>query len=569
MAWDDDAYYETELEIPSGRYGKLVAIPGGPGPSGPPGPEGPEGPASTVPGPAGPQGIPGLNGLSNYAAPAIDVYGDSITALCGGYPPVNPPSGSTYPNSATYGSRGYLHYAITNLSNRMLVGTNFGIGGQTTAQIYARIADVLASPNPFVHVYAGINDLGQGVDVNTTKSNLLNIYKELTAAAKIVTTATVWPSLTVSGSALVAAISVGATSFSAPMPAGVGDVLTLGATGNTETVTVASVSGSGPYTINLSSATTKSHLAGAPFSNTTKLARLHELNQWIISYCQGRYVDPATGVVVVNPGPAPYLLDWHSFVADPVSGKPLGSLQADGTVTTVAVNPMTLLVDGTHPGQDIAHRAGHSLSVVLDRVVPPLPITVGDNSDASNYARNSRCVGNKSGLADGFTLRKIVATATEMIAVPSKVPRKDGVPGEMQQVAIGPANPAALELKVVDVEGLTFDGATYVVAEVEFETDADLLCMTTSTDFTGGLCPLKIVLYSRNGSSLLQTEQCPGTSTVTDGAGTIWAQKGVLKTRPLLVSASANRVQVYVQALNVDTGTFRIKSVHVRKVVVR
>jgi parallel beta-helix repeat protein len=49
MAWDDDAYYETELEIPSGRYGKLLAMPGGVGPAGPPGEPG-------APGPAGPPG---------------------------------------------------------------------------------------------------------------------------------------------------------------------------------------------------------------------------------------------------------------------------------------------------------------------------------------------------------------------------------------------------------------------------------------------------------------------------------------------------------------------------------
>jgi hypothetical protein len=52
MAWDDDAYYETELEIPSGRYGKLLAMPGGVGPAGPPG----------EPGPVGPVGPPGDNG---------------------------------------------------------------------------------------------------------------------------------------------------------------------------------------------------------------------------------------------------------------------------------------------------------------------------------------------------------------------------------------------------------------------------------------------------------------------------------------------------------------------------
>jgi hypothetical protein len=74
MAWDDDAYYETELEIPSGRYGKLIAIPGGPGPTGPPGPEGP---ASTVPGPPGPAG----SGASSW-----DEISDKPEGVPGGYP---------------------------------------------------------------------------------------------------------------------------------------------------------------------------------------------------------------------------------------------------------------------------------------------------------------------------------------------------------------------------------------------------------------------------------------------------------------------------------------------------
>jgi hypothetical protein len=55
MAWDDDAYYETELEIPSGKYGKLLAIPSGPGPSGPQGEQGIQGEV----GPVGPIGPPG------------------------------------------------------------------------------------------------------------------------------------------------------------------------------------------------------------------------------------------------------------------------------------------------------------------------------------------------------------------------------------------------------------------------------------------------------------------------------------------------------------------------------
>jgi hypothetical protein len=73
MAWDDDAYYETELEIPSGRYGKLIAIPGGPGPSGPPGEKG-------DPGPVGPVGPPG---------PADGVEMQANKGQPDGYPPLD------------------------------------------------------------------------------------------------------------------------------------------------------------------------------------------------------------------------------------------------------------------------------------------------------------------------------------------------------------------------------------------------------------------------------------------------------------------------------------------------
>ncbi len=86
MAWDDDAYYETELEIPSGRYGKLIAIPGGPGPSGPPGEKGDPG----EPGPAGPPGpAEGVEFQANKGQP------DGYTPLVNGLVPVEylPPSG--------------------------------------------------------------------------------------------------------------------------------------------------------------------------------------------------------------------------------------------------------------------------------------------------------------------------------------------------------------------------------------------------------------------------------------------------------------------------------------------
>jgi hypothetical protein len=74
MAWDDDAYYETELEIPSGRYGKLLAMPGGVGPAGPVGEKGDVG----EPGPIGPQGLPGVAGISVDPENATTVGSDGL-----------------------------------------------------------------------------------------------------------------------------------------------------------------------------------------------------------------------------------------------------------------------------------------------------------------------------------------------------------------------------------------------------------------------------------------------------------------------------------------------------------
>lgn len=492
-----------------------------------------------------------------YKAPAIDVLGDSITAQNGGAPPVSPPSGSVYPTASLYQSRGYLTHALTILGQRLRVGTNFGIGGQTTVQMYARLADVLASPNPYVHVFGGVNDVGQGVPVATTKAKLKAIYSELIAAGKIVTTATLIPSLFSAGSAVLSNISSGVSSFSAPTNTNNGDVLILGSTGNTETVTTSSLSGSGPYTIGLASPTTKSHVAGEPFTNTTKIAMMHDINQWIIDYCQGRYVDPDTGQVVVNTGRTPLLVDWYSIAADPSTGKPVNCLNSNGTIKTVTDDPLVLLADGTHPGQDLAHRMGHALAVVLDRIVPPLPVMATDDSEPANLMPNPRCVGNSNGLATGYVISAVSGSIT---ATPSKVARTDGVPGEMQQVAIGPGNTGAVQIYCDTGATLTFTGTDFYVGEVEFETDPDLVSTGTAGQ------PLRLYIDIRTNSTAVTSETVPFNASAQDGGGSIWDASGVLKTRPILVPAAANRVLMAVQSTNVDTGTFRLKSVRFRKV---
>ena len=141
-------------------------------------------------------------------------------------------------------------------------------------------------PQNMAAIKAILKAVGQDIPVATTKANLKRIYEELIAAGKIVTTATLIPSLYSAGSAVLANISAGVSSFSCATTTGAGNVLVLGSTGNTETVTVSSVTGSGPYTIGLTAPTTKSHVTGEPFSNITRIAMMHDINQWIDAVLQ-------------------------------------------------------------------------------------------------------------------------------------------------------------------------------------------------------------------------------------------------------------------------------------------
>ena len=93
MSFDEDAYYDTTLDVPNIRYGKLIAIPGGNGPpgvQGPAGPAGPTGPGSTVPGPAGPQGVTGPQGEPGVS---LDIEGTVPTYAD---LPASPVEGSAY-----------------------------------------------------------------------------------------------------------------------------------------------------------------------------------------------------------------------------------------------------------------------------------------------------------------------------------------------------------------------------------------------------------------------------------------------------------------------------------------
>lgn len=499
-----------------------------------------------------------------YPVPAVDQLGDSVMNQGGGTRPTNPqPSGFTYGASSAPQARGAIVHCATILGHRIRVGTNFGVSGQRLDQMELRLPDVIASPNRIVMLFGGLNDFGQGRTATAAQQSALNIMKQLRAAGKIVLVATPWASVYISGSGILGALATGATSFSSPTDAKAGESITLGdGTANAETATIQSVTGSGPYTITLTTPTTKTHSAGDTWRNDTRLAALHAYNQWLIDYTRGRYVDPTTGSVVVGSTEGVHLLDWHSLVADPATGRPVGALQPDGTLTqtTGSANLTALLVDGTHPGQDVAHRMGYSAAVVLDRIVPPIPVRNGDNSDVTNLIRNGRCVGNNAGLATGY--QKITDSGT-FTATASKVARTDGVPGEAQQLKIGPGNTGQGHLRVEDQSGMTFDGTSSYVFEVEFETDPDLVIQTSPP---GGAVPLRLQLDYRNSSGSLGGATSHGAASGSDGVGTIWDASGVLRSERFTPPATATRILADVLSAGIDTGTYRVLSARVRKV---
>lgn len=74
---------------------------------------------------------------------------------------------------------------------------NEGVGGNTTAQILARISNVLAHNPQIVVVEGGGNDIVNAVTSTTTIANLTSIYAALQAAGVKFVTTTVCPTTSI------------------------------------------------------------------------------------------------------------------------------------------------------------------------------------------------------------------------------------------------------------------------------------------------------------------------------------------------------------------------------------
>ena len=113
-------------------------------------------------------------------------FGDSITAASAGT------SISGQATSATVlDSKGFHNWANVMLRHALKFVGNAGVGGNTTALMYARISEVLAVDSDFVVVMGGTNDSASTTPATTT--NLQNIYTALINAGRVVVACTVPP----------------------------------------------------------------------------------------------------------------------------------------------------------------------------------------------------------------------------------------------------------------------------------------------------------------------------------------------------------------------------------------
>lgn len=119
----------------------------------------------------------------------VIVAGDSIASQCGS-------TAQAIIDKSFYHSS-WMHWANTALDHRLTITKNAGVGGNTTAQLLARLdADVINQPGEIVALNIGVNDLfnGAGTTLATMKANLTEIVGRILAAGKKIAWNTTTPS---------------------------------------------------------------------------------------------------------------------------------------------------------------------------------------------------------------------------------------------------------------------------------------------------------------------------------------------------------------------------------------
>lgn len=134
----------------------------------------------------------------------VILFGTSLEALNGTGPDtLDPPSSS----SAVPG-RGWYHWCNAYLGQALTWVRNAGVGGNTTAQMLARIQnDVIAYSSDWVFIGGPTNDMANDVPAATTIANLTAILDQLAAAGRRVLILTAPPSQSYSTATRRAAVS--------------------------------------------------------------------------------------------------------------------------------------------------------------------------------------------------------------------------------------------------------------------------------------------------------------------------------------------------------------------------
>jgi lysophospholipase L1-like esterase len=126
--------------------------------------------------------------LPRQSLPTVVFLGDSITEINGGI--------SANPD---YMYNGFFYHGLA-YSGWTVTPVNKGIGGQTSAQMLARLStDVLSLAPHYCHLLCGTNDIGQAIPTATTISNINSMVSQMRAAGIAVTIGTIPPRSTYTG----------------------------------------------------------------------------------------------------------------------------------------------------------------------------------------------------------------------------------------------------------------------------------------------------------------------------------------------------------------------------------
>lgn len=459
--------------------------------------------------------------------------GDSITNMNHG------------PTQYQRNGRGPLVWTESFLRGRAVIPDEniLGYSGQTTSVILSHLPDLLKLTCDGVILGGGINDIGQNVLPATTQANDKALIDGILAAGKSLVVCTTSAGTNTIGAPITAAVASGATSLTVALASiFVGHVLKVTDGTNADTVTVTAVDAANKIAT-FTPALTHAYAAGVTAYNLTLAEYQIQNNDYRRNYCR------TLGVPIA---------DWFAVSADPATGLPIPNTYTAGTVQ---VYPG--MVDGVHPGKDMAILYGRETASAMESLIPPSnpPTAEQTNIDQRNVIVNPLLIGGTT-VATGWS----IIGSTGFTAVGSKLPRDDGHPGEMQRIVVGPGNTGAnVDLTQV-VTGLTFDGETKYEAWCDFRGGDDLKPL----EISGATASFPIhfyVQYKDSSGNILLVGDANFVASSDSVQATYWPAQGRLRVPPHVPPTTAVRAEIYIVMGGVDTGTLDILDVAFRKAI--